>query len=147
MEYKQNELFRDLKIINFINSIYIESTREYTSNTDLKKIVSSNNIRLLESLESLIDKNFYKEKFPKFYAGELNITTKHLNRIVKETINETTSQLISERIILEAKRLIVHSKSNFAAVANTLGFSDYAYFSKFFKLKTGLTPMNFRKKY
>lgn len=65
----------------------------------------------------------------------------------KKTLNKTTSQLISERLILEAKRLVVHSHNNLADIAYTLEFSDYAYFSKFFKAKTGITPLAFRKKY
>ncbi len=146
-EYLKANLLRELKIVNCLNNIYIELTRAYTVNINLEKLNSSNYSSILETLENLINTHFYKEKFPKFYAYELNITTKHLNRVVKKTINKTTSQLISERIILEAKRLIVHSHDNLSNIAYTLEFSDYAYFSKFFKSKTGMTPIDFRKKY
>ncbi|MET7030632.1 AraC family transcriptional regulator [Sediminicola luteus] len=147
IEYLKANLLRELKIVNCLNHIYIELTRAYTVNINLEKLNSSNYSGILETLENLINTHFYKEKFPKFYAYELNITTKHLNRVVKKTINKTTSQLISERIILEAKRLIVHSHDNLSNIAYTLEFSDYAYFSKFFKSKTGMTPLDFRKKY
>ncbi|REE25457.1 AraC-like DNA-binding protein [Winogradskyella pacifica] len=146
-EYLQTNLLRELKIVNSINHIYIELTRAYTVNTNLEKLNSPHYANILEKLETLINSHFYNEKLPKFYADKLHITTKHLNRVVKETIDKTTSQLISERIILEAKRLIVHSKDNLANIAYTLQFSDYAYFSKFFKSKTGMTPLDFRKKY
>jgi len=146
-EYRQTNLFRELKIVNSINNIYIELTRAYTIDTNLDKLNSPHYANILEKLENLINAHFYKEKLPKFYADKLHITTKHLNRVVKETIDKTTGQLISERIILEAKRLIVHSKDNLANIAYTLEFSDYAYFSKFFKSKTGMTPLDFRKKY
>ena len=146
-EYQQTNLFRELKIVNSINNIYIQLTRAYTIDTNLDKLNSPHYANILEKLENLINIHFYNEKLPKFYADKLNITTKHLNRVVKETIDKTTSQLISERIILEAKRLIVHSKDNLASIAYTLEFSDYAYFSKFFKSKTGVTPLDFRKKY
>ena len=147
VEYLQSQIFRELKIVNMINAIYIELTRVYTADVNLEKLVSSNYTKTLESLESLINEHFYTEKLPKFYANKLNITTKHLNRIIQKTINKTTSQLISERVLLEAKRLIVHSDNNLAGIANTLEFSDYAYFSKFFKSKTGVSPMDFKKKY
>lgn len=114
---------------------------------NIEKLGSPNYSILLENLENAINTHFYTEKLPKFYANQLHITTKHLNRVVRHTINKTTSQLISERILLESKRLIVHSNNNLANVANTLGFSDYAYFSKFFKAKTGVTPIHFKKKY
>ncbi len=146
-EYKQNNFFKELKTVSLINSLYIDLTREYTSNSNLETLFSSNYLKILENLEILINNNFYSQKLPKFYSNHLNITTKHLNRVIKETIGKTTSQLISERIILEAKRLIVHSDNNLSNIAITLGFSDYAYFSKVFKSKTGLTPINFRKKY
>ncbi len=146
-EYLQTNLLRELKIVTSLNNIYIELTRVYTLDINLGKLNSPNYSNILETLENLINVHFYREKFPKFYADKLSITTKHLNRVAKKTINKTTSQLISERIILEAKRLIVHSHDNLANIAYTLEFSDYAYFSKFFKLKTGMTPLDFRKKY
>lgn len=146
-EYQQQNILRELKITNLINSIYIDLARAYTAEVNLEKLVSPSYSVILEHLENLINKHFYKEKLPKFYSNQLNITTKHLNRVVKNTLNKTTSQLISERIILESKRLIIHSDNNLAAIANTLQFTDYAYFSRFFKSKTGFTPIDFRKKY
>ena len=146
-EFHQNNLLKELKIINLINSIYIELTRAYTANMNTEKLVSHSYSIILENLEKLINDNFYKEKLPKFYASKLNITTKHLNRVVQKTINKTTNELIAERIILESKRLIIHSENNLASISEILNFSDYGYFSRFFKLKTGNTPISFRKKY
>lgn len=146
-EYRENNMLREAKITNLINCIYIELTRVYTADVTIEKLGSTSYAQILEQLETLINIHFYSQKLPKFYASQLNITTKHLNRVVQKTINKTTSQLISERILLEAKRLIVHSSDNLAGIANTLEFSDYAYFSKFFKSKIGMTPMEFRKMY
>lgn len=146
-EYKMDNSFRDLKIVSLINALYVDFAREYTSAITMGNRVSLGYSRILEGLESLIDENFQKEKLPIFYANQLNITTKHLNRVVKETINKTTSGMISERIILEAKRLLVNSDDSLTTIADTLGFSDYPYFSKVFKHKSGVTPMNFRRKY
>ncbi|MDF4203711.1 helix-turn-helix transcriptional regulator [Maribacter sp. SA7] len=146
-EYCENNVLREAKITGLINYIYIELTRTYTADSTIEKLSSSNYSKILEHLEKLINEYFYTEKLPKFYANELNITTKHLNRVVRKTINKTTSDLISERITLEAKRLIVHSDDNLAGIAHTLEFSAYAYFSKFFKSHTGKTPTEFRKLY
>lgn len=146
-EYSQNNLLKVLKIVTLITDIYIQLARAYTIDVTVEKLASSSYYTIIERLETLIDTHFYKEKLPKFYANQLYITTKHLNRVVNQTLNKTTSQLISERVILEAKRLMVHSDTHIAAIADTLEFSDYAYFSKFFKSKTGLTPMDFRKMY
>lgn len=146
-EYVDSEIFRNLKIVNIINDIYIDLTREYTSELDLSNNSHSSYLHILENFEHLLDQSYDKQKLPKFYADKLNISTKHLNRVVKETINKTTNQMISDRVILEAKRLIVHSNSSLSNISETLEFSDYAYFSKYFKSRTGITPMNFKKKY
>lgn len=146
-EYLKSEVFRNLKIVNIINDIYIDLTREYTSDLDLSDNFNSRYLNILESFEHLLDQSYDKQKLPKYYADKLNISTKHLNRVVKQTINKTTNQMISERVILEAKRLIVHSNTSLSIISESLDFSDYAYFSKYFKTKTGITPMEFKRKY
>ena len=87
-EYQQQNLLRELKIINLINSIYIDLTRAYTADVNLEKLVSSSYSIILENLENLIHQHFYKEKLPKFYSDQLNITTKHLNRVVKQALKK-----------------------------------------------------------
>ncbi|WP_430967158.1 helix-turn-helix domain-containing protein [Spongiimicrobium sp. 2-473A-2-J] len=77
----------------------------------------------------------------------MHITPKHLNRITKATLNKKTIELITERVILEAKRLIVHSTSSLTEVARILGYEDYTYFSRVFKLKTNSSPQKFKKRY
>lgn len=146
-EFRANNLYREIKMRNLINGIYIELSRIYAANTDFSKLSSKSYPFWLNRLEDLIEKHFRKEKLPKFYADLLNITPKHLNRVVRETINKTTGELISERVVLEAKRLLVHHPGNLSQIADELEFSDYAYFSKSFKAKTGMAPMEFRKKY
>jgi len=147
LEYNGSKPFREMKLANFINTIYIELARSYSSNSDMHQLVSYKYVALLEQLQGLIDAHFYQEKLPKFYADRLSMTPKHLNRRVRGTINKTTQQLISERVLLEAKRLMVHTSDPLSHIAYALEFSDYAYFSKFFKLKTGTTPMEFRNQY
>ena len=77
----------------------------------------------------------------------MNITPKHLNRITQNIIGKTTSEVILDRILLEAKRVILHTGKSFSEIAIGLGYEDYAYFSRLFKQKTGLTPSQFLKTY
>ena len=59
-------------------------------------------------------------------------------------VGATTAQMIRERVILEAKRLLAHSDAQVALVGAQLGFEDPAYFSRCFKKHTGRTPVEFR---
>lgn len=81
---------------------------------------------------------------PKDYADRLAVHINHLNKVLKEVTGQTTSQLISKRILQEAKILLRHTSWNIAEIAYALGFDDLAHFSNFFKRQTTLTPASFR---
>ena len=104
-------------------------------------------VRILRQFEDLIEDNFRSEKLVKQYAFKLNITEKHLNRVTKSCIGKTSTQLISERIILEAKRMLFYSKLNVSQIGEALGYFDNFYFVRFFKKNVGITPLAFLAKY
>lgn len=81
---------------------------------------------------------------PSEFASQLNVHVNHLNRAVKETTEKTTSQLIAERILKEAKILLKHSQWNVSEIAFSLGFSEVTHFNNFFKKHVGTSPGKFR---
>ncbi len=146
-EYYQKLLYQEIKITSIINTIYIDLARVYIDSKPIEVQSSLRYIETLRSLEKEIEHSYLLEKSATFYANKLNISSKHLNRIVKSTVDKTTTELITERVLLEAKRLMVHSDNSLTSIAEILGFEDYAYFSKIFKSKTKITPLAFKKKY
>lgn len=78
------------------------------------------------------------------YASQLNVHVNHLNRAVKEITGKTTSQIIAERILQEAKILLKHSPWNVSEIAYALGFAETTHFNNFFKKHTTLSPLKFR---
>lgn len=79
------------------------------------------------------------------YASELGITTAHLNGICRRTVGQSALQLVHQRILLEAKRLLVYTAQTVAQVGDRLGFNDPGYFTRFFKRQTGQSPRDFRR--
>ncbi|TGV01108.1 AraC family transcriptional regulator [Flavivirga rizhaonensis] len=146
-EYYKSLTYKKQKIASLINTVYIDLARLYNIFEPIKDITSATYIETLRHLEKIVDTYYKTEKSATFYANELNITSKHLNRIVKATLGKTTTDLITERVILESKRLIVHSKNSLSTISEILGYQDYAYFSKVFKQKTNSTPLDFKKSY
>lgn len=98
-----------------------------------------------KQFKSLVDENFTKNWALTKYASELNVTIHHLNSIIKSVCNKTTSEIISERIILEAKQLLQFSDENISEISYTLGFEDSSYFARYFKKHTTYSPLEFRK--
>jgi len=99
----------------------------------------------LRKLELLIERNFKEHKTVAFYAHQLHISARHLNNIIAKTSGKSISIMIQERLLMEAKRQLLHSEMTVNEIACQLGFSDKAYFHRFFKKYTGVTPLSFRK--
>jgi len=78
------------------------------------------------------------------FANQLNIHVNHLNRAIKEKTLKTTTQIIAERILQEAKILLKHSNWTVAEISNSLGFTEVTHFNNFFKKYTKISPLKFR---
>lgn len=86
------------------------------------------------------------EKRVTFYSDKLNISSKRLNQILQEFTNKSASYFIHEHLIMEAKKRLVYTDFNINQISEELGFEDVAYFSRFFKRWTTLSPEKYRKK-
>jgi AraC-like DNA-binding protein len=146
-EYYQNQNYKRQKLANLIDTIYIDLSRIYSNTIARAENQSPIYLKTLEAFELAIETHYKTEKTVTFYADQLNITTKHLNRITKQTINKTANQMINERVILEAKRLLSYNILSLSDIAFELGFEDYAYFSRRFKQTTKVSPLAFQKRY
>ena len=83
-------------------------------------------------------------KSAKDFSARLAIHVNHLNKVLKENSGKTTTELISDRLIHEAKILLKETDWNISEIAYSLGFEELAHFSNFFKKQTALSPLSFR---
>jgi AraC family transcriptional activator of pobA len=82
---------------------------------------------------------------PSAFAGQLNIHVNHLNKALKETTGQTTTQLINSRLLQEAKILLKSTNWTINEIAWSLGFEEPNHFSGFFKTRAQITPKQFRQ--
>ncbi len=92
----------------------------------------------------LMDKHYKTERKADFYSNKMGISEKRINQILKEKMNRTLTQLLHERVIVEAKRMLVSCELTIKEIAYHLNFDDPAYFSRFYKKHTGHTPEDFK---
>lgn len=109
------------------------------------KGAASYNYTLLKSFQKLIDQHYIEIKHPKDYAELLYITPNHLNALCKDMLGMQAGEVIRNRILLEAKRMLTNPQLSITDVALNLNFNDNSYFTKFFKKSEGITPEEFRK--
>jgi AraC-like DNA-binding protein len=141
-EYESERKMRLQKICSLSDVLYIELSDVYVQQKRQRN-PTDNQQEKISQLEDLIDRNYKSLKFPKEYAELMNMSQKHLNRIVKLNLNKTISALISDRVVLEAKRMLLHSSSSISQIAFELGYIENGYFFRLFKNKTGQTPTEF----
>jgi AraC family transcriptional regulator, transcriptional activator of pobA len=130
-------------IRSFLDIILMKCQRLYPSNPKEK----ANKGRLMvKKFKQLIEEQYQENNSVKHYADLLAITQNHLSETVKDITGRTPLDLINEKMVLEIKRMLLHSDLNISEIAYQLNFEDQSYFSKYFKKKTGFTPNEFRAK-
>jgi len=99
---------------------------------------------ILQNLKDAIEKDFKTKHSASDYAKKLNISASALAKITKTHFNKTLSDLISERIIIEAKRELYLTNKAVKEIAYELGYHDEYYFSRFFKTNADISPQMYR---
>lgn len=101
--------------------------------------------KLVQDFIALVDKHFRSKHSVSEYAKELFVSPKSLAKKLNALGYPTSTEIIQERILLEAKRSLKFSQESVKEIAYDLGFDDPAYFSRLFSKKEGMTPMEYRK--
>ena len=102
-------------------------------------------LALLKKFVQLVNNNYLEKRTVEEYAELLSVTAKHLSRVIKESSGKNALAHINERIVSEAKSLILYTDLDMTEVCYRLNFSDPANFSKFFKKQVGTAPLEFKK--
>ena len=143
-EFQSRKLYRNSILESLLKNVIILVSRhslvEQRNGRDLKALSDARVERLLE----LIDRHFREHRPISFYADLLSLSPAHLNRLVRKLTGRTTQHMIAHKLIDVAKRDLVAMPSSVQHIAYSLGFSDPAYFSRFFQNVTGETPRAFR---
>lgn len=136
-------------IYTYLQVLLIQSKRLFLSKSDI--LPQNPASEMLQRFKVLLEKNFSNIHKVSAYADLLYVTPSHLNDVIQESAGISASQLIHERLVLEAKRLLFHSNESISQIANALSFEDSSYFTRFFKKHSGMPPgdfrINIRKKY
>ncbi|MET4137646.1 helix-turn-helix domain-containing protein [Pedobacter sp. UYP1] len=139
------EVIRSLLKLIIHQGIKIQSADSVTAHKDVPDRITPMFIELLER-QFPVDspENPLKIKSASEFASQLNIHVNHLNYVIKSHTGKTTTQMISNRIVDEAKTLLKNTDWDVAEIGYCLGFDYPAHFNNYFKKHTGITPSIFK---
>lgn len=133
---KEILLLRLHLLLKLLQKEYLKKFPEHHTGTKPEKVI--------KQFHTLIDQHFNHESSVNFYADKLNITPNYLNILSQKYMKKPAGEIIKERTILEAKRLLTSTDLSIKEIAYQLGFNDNTYFTKVFKKYTGKTPGDFK---
>ncbi|RAW02572.1 helix-turn-helix domain-containing protein [Pseudochryseolinea flava] len=148
MEFKLNDTSLEEMNRTYLKQLLIKATRMWKKQ-HLEKIVTSqnNDLEFFRKFTLLVDEHYKQKHSVADYADVLNMAPKTVTHKFKRLKLPQPNEIIKNRIILEAKRLLVHTALTAKEIAHELGYDDPAYFSRQFQIKTGDSPSGFRTKY
>ncbi|WP_343705444.1 helix-turn-helix domain-containing protein [Flavobacterium sp.] len=145
-EIQNAELAQYELLISYLKIFLITASRLKTEQLEeMKSVPDSKEPVILQSLKDAIELNFKTKHSVGNYAELLNISPKALAKISKNYFNKTLTDLISERIIIEAKRELYLTNKTVKEIAYELGYEDEHYFSRFFKTNADVSPQIYRE--
>lgn len=147
MEIQRPALAQYELLVSYLKILLIQATRLKVEQTpELAAEADANSEPfVLQRLKDHIEANFRAKHTPADYADLLSITPKALGKLAKKHFQKTLTDLIGERIVVEAKRELYLTGKPVKSIAYELGFTDEYHFSRFFKNHAEVSPQQYRR--
>lgn len=141
-EYSGTQVHREDIIRSCLHIMLVEAKRNWSKGIPQAGLIKDGTV---QQFKKLIGQHYLEHWSVSKYAELLHITPNYLSELCRNECGKTAGNLIQERILLEAKRLLFNSRESVKEIAFTLNFGDPAYFTRFFKKHTGVSPADYRK--
>ena len=143
-EYQGTSAHRRAGMEALLAAILVWLLRHLPTTSQAQLLTARNATRHFVRFGALLDAHFKEHRAVSFYAQQLGVTPAHLNVVCRDIGGRSALAIMHERLLLEARRSLVYTSMQVGEIADALGFSEPAYFTRFFKRATGLAPMAFR---
>ncbi|SEW49635.1 helix-turn-helix domain-containing protein [Chitinophaga arvensicola] len=143
-EFHTSDHIQNEMLLVLLKRLIIYTTRLARSGYLPVKKMNDERFHTIRKFNLLVEANFKTEHSVSFYAQQLCKSPKTLSNLFALFNQKTPSQIIQDRITVEAKRLLSYTDRSVKHITFELGFEDVSYFSNFFKKNTGISPSDFR---
>jgi len=146
-EMKHEDASTEEMLRILVKFIILKSIRIWKQQHQLAENDRQGDVQFLRTFSKLVEKHYRTHHTVADYAELLFLTPKTLSKKIGLLSKSTPNDIIKDRIILESKRLLAHTKMSVKEIAYSLNYEDDAYFVRFFTKNTGISPLSFRKQF
>jgi AraC-like DNA-binding protein len=148
VEFTLNDVSLEEMIRTYLKQIFIKAVRSWKKQNLEKELINHNkDLEFFRKFTILVDAHYAEKHTVADYAELLNIAPKTITNKFKKLNLLQPNEIIKNRIVLQAKRLLVHTTLSAKEISYQLGYDDPAYFTRIFALKTGESPTAYRSKF
>lgn len=142
----ENDTFHSDILRNLLHNLLLKSER-VRREQDFTEIKKDAHLDYVIMFKDLLEKEFRNMKQVSNYTDELIVSAKRLNQATSKVLGKTPKELIDERVMLEAKRLLVYTNESVKEIGFELGFEEPTNFIKYFRKHSDITPVEFREQF
>lgn len=143
-EFCADEEDKEKILVSYLKIFITHINRLKKSQANTETVHADSQLHLFQQYKTTVEKNFRREHGVQQYADKLYTQARTLNALAKKYAGKTAGEIIADRIILEAKREMYYNRMSIKEIAYSLGFDDPAYFTRFFKKQTGISPQEYK---
>lgn len=141
----ERDAFQQEILRNLLHNFLLHCERNLNGQPRYAALRNESSFGSVVSFRQLIEEHFRMHKQVSQYAEMLHLTPRRLTIATGKAFGKTPKQLIDDRLVLEAKRLLVHSPDSIKEIGFDLGFEEPTNFIKYFRKQSGITPAEFRR--
>ncbi len=142
----ENDPFHSDILRNLLHNLLLKSER-VRREQDFTEIKKDAHLDYVIMFKDLLEKEFRNRKQVSNYTDELIVSAKRLNQATSKVLGKSPKELIDERVMLEAKRLLVYTNESVKEIGFELGFEEPTNFIKYFRKHSDITPVEFREQF
>lgn len=143
-EFNQSDPLQAEMLKNLLKNLLIRSNRLFRSQNTIGEIDDAN-IDFARKFSELVEKNFINNKQVDAYAEMMGLAPASLTKKLQKFGIESPSRIIKNRIITEAKRLLLYTDKSIKEISFLIGYDDQHYFSRLFAKEAGVSPSDYKK--
>lgn len=142
-EYAGDQPARDMLLRSLVSVLLVWVSRQVIRREEAAQTPERGR-EYLSRFTALVEAHFREQPSVEQLAHRVGISVAHLNSTCRELAEQSALQIIHQRLLLEAKRNLIYTSMSISQLADSLGFVDPAYFSRFFRRMSGMSPKAFR---